>query len=373
MHIHFRHDRRGHLYQDWLPFGVAFTYIVNHHGPGRRHPRSVYNHPSAWQSRGCGSFIHGGFVLAVSVNHLIAWRVNEQQILRDPLTAPANRSLFAVRIDRVLADPDQQVTVMFIDLDGFKEISDNYGHQTGDDVLVTNSRRLQGHVGAGDLVARPGGDEFAVLLHISQREASGSLITFRPLCASGPARRSRAVRCQLARPRRRAATVRQPRPPVRRSRPGRTRRPCAAGNRDGCIAVTVEITEGVLVKDLDVVVERLTAPKRLGADSGGRLLHRLLVPVVPAAPADRCAETDKSFVDGFARSPAQAAFARTILELGRTLAFDALATVEWRLLPQQTEPPADRRQWDRRVRLWCPATGGGSRAWTGWAVRAPAR
>src|SRR5207248_5808068 len=58
---------------------------------------------------------------------------------------------------------DSRLAVFFCDLDGFKEVNDAFGHETGDQILVAAALRLQDVVRAGDTVSRLGGDEFVVL------------------------------------------------------------------------------------------------------------------------------------------------------------------------------------------------------------------
>jgi len=84
----------------------------------------------------------------------------------DSLTGLANRELFAERLASALtgATPTSRVAVMLIDLDGFKEINDTLGHQTGDAILVGVAKRLAAIGHGPDIVARLGGDEFAVML-----------------------------------------------------------------------------------------------------------------------------------------------------------------------------------------------------------------
>ena len=91
----------------------------------------------------------------------------EYLALHDPLTGLANRALFAEQLDQAWAQHrrhERGLTVLALDLDGFKRINDTYGHSAGDQLLVAAGGRLQRTVRDGDTVARLGGDEFTVLL-----------------------------------------------------------------------------------------------------------------------------------------------------------------------------------------------------------------
>jgi diguanylate cyclase len=97
-------------------------------------------------------------------NHLLATNA-----LIDPVTHLPNRRALMEDMQRRLSSPDanQSLIVSFIDLDNFKAINDQHGHEAGDKFLEAIAKRLQGVLRSGDLAARLGGDEFIVLVSSS--------------------------------------------------------------------------------------------------------------------------------------------------------------------------------------------------------------
>lgn len=87
--------------------------------------------------------------------------------LHDPLTGLANRTLLGEKLNRALQSPAAEpVSVLVLDLDGFKLVNDQRGHGFGDKLLVAVAQRIRSNIDAGQTVARLGGDEFAVLLDV---------------------------------------------------------------------------------------------------------------------------------------------------------------------------------------------------------------
>ncbi len=110
-------------------------------------------------------------LLERAIRYAIERKQTEQHLSRlahyDPLTDVPNRILFRDRLEHAinLAERDKNsFTLMFIDLNGFKQVNDNFGHDAGDAIIRICAERLSGCLRRSDSVARMGGDEFTLLL-----------------------------------------------------------------------------------------------------------------------------------------------------------------------------------------------------------------
>ncbi len=95
-------------------------------------------------------------------------QATEIQARTDPLTGLANRRAFLEYTKHKTAEfqrvTDQQLTIVLLDIDFFKNVNDTYGHEAGDLVLVKISELINGHIRNTDVAARYGGEEFILLL-----------------------------------------------------------------------------------------------------------------------------------------------------------------------------------------------------------------
>jgi len=120
------------------------------------------------------SFIHYNdtdYILAI-VRDISRRKQKELEALAlanlDPLTKLPNRRVLENKLDDIFVKAEKQKTLiafMYVDLDNFKEINDNYGHTIGDGVLVGTANRLQHCIRKSDIVTRLGGDEFLVVMN----------------------------------------------------------------------------------------------------------------------------------------------------------------------------------------------------------------
>ena len=102
----------------------------------------------------------------------------------DALTGVPNRRLLGDRLRQATAVAKRSATTLaicYIDLDGFKEVNDTYGHEMGDKLLIDITRRLQDVLRAGDTLSRLGGDEFVMLFNEMREESECYLVLERVL------------------------------------------------------------------------------------------------------------------------------------------------------------------------------------------------
>ncbi len=100
--------------------------------------------------------------LAEAINGLMDRDKAIRDANEDPLTGLANRRYIMQRLDHYI-DQKVPLAVMFIDLDGFKPINDEYGHDAGDEALKIVAERMTACTRESDIVSRIGGDEFVIL------------------------------------------------------------------------------------------------------------------------------------------------------------------------------------------------------------------
>lgn len=95
----------------------------------------------------------------------------------DPLTGVLNRRGFERDATRKLSRSADDATgaLLFIDLNGFKKINDTHGHEVGDQLLRTAAERLRRCLRSRDIIGRPGGDEFVVLVSDAPGEVADKL------------------------------------------------------------------------------------------------------------------------------------------------------------------------------------------------------
>ena len=127
-----------------------------------------------------GSTLLPSLLVLYLLHQVFTHAAAEYRAQHDSLTGVCNRLLFVDRLQRALVQAEKgnsAVSVMFLDLDRFKDINDSLGHAVGNDLLKAVVKRLQGCLREHDTLARFGGDEFTFLIPDSGRK-DGHVVDF---------------------------------------------------------------------------------------------------------------------------------------------------------------------------------------------------
>ena len=170
------------FYLDWpVLITATLTTLADHLVMGYYDPVSIFGTMTASNGRMlehvlwvvfCDSFLITSCVQSLRGLWVTSRREAEQDVLlhqayHDVLTGLGNRLLIQQKLAELLSDTrarESRFALLSIDLDRFKEVNDTLGHQAGDALLNQVSTRLRGLIRKGDVLARMGGDEFALLL-----------------------------------------------------------------------------------------------------------------------------------------------------------------------------------------------------------------
>lgn len=162
------------LYESWVPFGLAVGFVLFHHGiVGTLDSSAVYNHGSGQEKPWLWAGVHAVLFGAACLGSLVNWRMHERarhvtdQLTlateRDRLTGLHNRAGLE-RLGQQRIARGAPLSVLLIDLDGFKDVNDTLGHAGGDLLLAMVGARFGTVLGQDDVLGRLAGDEFAVVL-----------------------------------------------------------------------------------------------------------------------------------------------------------------------------------------------------------------
>lgn len=134
-----------------------------------------------WTEATVASLQHGGQMVALGNIIDVTEKKNaveklEYISLHDQLTGLHNRACFEEELKRLSASNKYPVTIIIADLDGLKLINDTFGHYKGDELLISCARVLKKALRSSDVLARIGGDEFAILLPCTGEEEATSIL-----------------------------------------------------------------------------------------------------------------------------------------------------------------------------------------------------
>jgi diguanylate cyclase (GGDEF)-like protein/PAS domain S-box-containing protein len=152
--------------------------IYLHHSDGHRVPVTIKVFPLYDEDDGIAGAVE---IFSDNSSHVAnKRRIDELQelALLDPLTQIGNRRFLEMTLESKLAESSRynnQIAIFFIDIDDFKQINDNYGHEVGDEALRTAARTLNAVIRPMDALGRWGGEEFIAAASNINREAVGAI------------------------------------------------------------------------------------------------------------------------------------------------------------------------------------------------------
>lgn len=125
--------------------------------------------------------LKGGQLGIYTIYNDISQRKEEEEKIKylsfhDQLTDLYNRRYFENEMERLSDSRMKPVSILVIDIDGLKEINDNYGHKRGDEYIKTTAEIISSAVRKEDIAARIGGDEFAIILPYTTKEAAQKMV-----------------------------------------------------------------------------------------------------------------------------------------------------------------------------------------------------
>jgi len=144
-------------------------------------PGAKAAHAAAWEIRQIIALVAALILLFIMLSSAGLYKLAKGEKLArstamtDWLSRLPNRRALLARLEALsLANPNEAISVVFIDLDGFKDVNDIYGHEVGDRLIVELSRTLRDKVPDGGMLARMGGDEFAMTISGDQASEKAS-------------------------------------------------------------------------------------------------------------------------------------------------------------------------------------------------------
>ncbi len=172
-----------------MPVAAQFIRVLNYIGPVKPHDPVVAQAtalPLYAAFAGCGVFMTYGFFLLINDRLQAQLRAANARLTEDaatdPLTQVSNRRHLEAVASKEIGRAKRYrwpLSLLMLDLDHFKRVNDRYGHAVGDEVLRSVASVCQRHLRGHDLVARIGGEEFAILL--PQSDAVGAEVSARRL------------------------------------------------------------------------------------------------------------------------------------------------------------------------------------------------